>query len=308
LAIARYVRLALWPDPLVFDYGWPVPQGALGWMLPGALVLAALLATVLAFARRRAIAFAGAWFFLILAPSSSVLPITTELVAEHRMYLPLAAVIALVVLGAHAALVRAPRFVAPLATAVLVLALALVTRARNREYESEERLWRSVLAVVPENPRAHDSLGDELRRQGEQDEAREHFAEAVRLQPSAAFWRNNYGASLSAAGDLDGALEQWREAVRLAPDFAIARANLGRASYAVHDLDGALEHLSAALKLKPSLASAYRWMGFTLADLGRTEEAAKYLRAAIAADPRDADAQERLGKLTSSQRRSIRRE
>ena len=50
--------------------------------------------TVVGIVRRHPAAFLGAWFFLILAPSSSVLPIVTEVAAEHRMYLPLAAVIA----------------------------------------------------------------------------------------------------------------------------------------------------------------------------------------------------------------------
>ena len=36
-------------------------------------------------------------FFLLLAPTSSVLPIVTEIAAEHRMYLPLAVIIAALV-------------------------------------------------------------------------------------------------------------------------------------------------------------------------------------------------------------------
>jgi hypothetical protein len=36
----------------------------------------------------------GAWFFVILAPTSSVVPIVGSPMAEHRMYLPLAAVVA----------------------------------------------------------------------------------------------------------------------------------------------------------------------------------------------------------------------
>jgi hypothetical protein len=68
-------------------------------LLPAVLLAALLAATVWGLARRSPAAFAGAWFFLILAPSSSVLPIVTEVAAEHRMYLPVAGVIALVVIG-----------------------------------------------------------------------------------------------------------------------------------------------------------------------------------------------------------------
>ena len=44
---------------------------------------------------RPRLGFLGAWFFVILAPSSSVVPVAGQTIAEHRMYLPLAAVIVL---------------------------------------------------------------------------------------------------------------------------------------------------------------------------------------------------------------------
>ena len=68
--ILHYLRLALWPSPLVIDYyGWPIVRG----ITAAALVVAGLLsATLWALYRRRAVAFLGAWFFLILAPTSSI--------------------------------------------------------------------------------------------------------------------------------------------------------------------------------------------------------------------------------------------
>ena len=68
-------------------------------LCPALLIGAVLVATVWGLVRRAPAAFAIAWCFLILAPTSSVLPIVTEVAAEHRMYLPLAGVIALAVIG-----------------------------------------------------------------------------------------------------------------------------------------------------------------------------------------------------------------
>src|SRR4029077_19247678 len=101
--VVHYLRLSVWPSPLVLDYTWRLPQTA--WdVVPSAIVVLALLGgTALAFRRLPLIAFWGAWFFLILAPTSSVLPIS-DLAFEHRMYLPLAAIVVLVVVGAHEAL------------------------------------------------------------------------------------------------------------------------------------------------------------------------------------------------------------
>ena len=98
--ILYYLRLSLWPHPLCFSYEWPVAD-SLGAILPGALMVGLLGAmTVWGLWKRRGWGFLGAWFFLILAPTSSVMPLR-QLAFEHRMYLSLAAVVALVVAGGY---------------------------------------------------------------------------------------------------------------------------------------------------------------------------------------------------------------
>ena len=98
--IVHYLRLVLWPHPLVLDYGWP-PVRSLSAILPGAIVVGGLLAaTGYALWRWSAWGLPGVWFFLILAPTSSVMPLA-DLAVEHRMYLPLAAVATAVVLGTY---------------------------------------------------------------------------------------------------------------------------------------------------------------------------------------------------------------
>lgn len=54
---------------------------------------------VLAGRRQPAISFSAGWFFAILASTSIVVPVATQTMAEHRKYLPLAAVVALAVAG-----------------------------------------------------------------------------------------------------------------------------------------------------------------------------------------------------------------
>ena len=100
--IPHYLRLAIWPRSLVVNYGWPAPV-TLADVLPQALFISVLfVATVVALVRRPALGFAGAWFFVTLAPTSSIVPIATEVGAERRMYLPLIAIIALAVVGSAA--------------------------------------------------------------------------------------------------------------------------------------------------------------------------------------------------------------
>lgn len=99
-AIAHYLRLAFWPDQLTYDYGRDPIVGPRG--VPGSIVMILLaIATVLAWRRASILGFAGLWFFVLLAPSSSIVPIRTEIAAERRIYLALASVIAVAVIAAE---------------------------------------------------------------------------------------------------------------------------------------------------------------------------------------------------------------
>jgi hypothetical protein len=142
------VRLAFVHSPLVFLYDWPLSPSfaAVAWQ--AALLTAFVILTGVGIARRHPASFLGAWFFLILVPSSSVLPIVTEVAAEHRMYLPLAAVIAAVVTGLY---VAGGRMVsgsseAPPQTAegssVAPSGSSLLAHGRNLPHSSRSRLWK----------------------------------------------------------------------------------------------------------------------------------------------------------------------
>ena len=70
-----------------------------GQIVPAGLLIVGLLGlTVWALVKRPALGFLGASFFLILAPTSSFVPIQ-DAAFEHRMYLPLATLAVLAVVG-----------------------------------------------------------------------------------------------------------------------------------------------------------------------------------------------------------------
>ena len=100
-AIVHYLKLSVWPRPLLFDYGPDTVPITLA-IIPNALFVGLLgLATLVALWRWPKIGFLGAWFFAILAPTLSIVPVATQVVAEHRMYLPLAAVVIAVTLAGY---------------------------------------------------------------------------------------------------------------------------------------------------------------------------------------------------------------
>ena len=104
--IARYLRLAVWPHGLVVHYGPPLSYRVSDVWPQAALVVALIAATLMALRWQPAVGFLGAWVFITLAPTSSFVPIATEVGAERRMYLPLMAIAALLVIPAMSALRR----------------------------------------------------------------------------------------------------------------------------------------------------------------------------------------------------------
>lgn len=165
-AIAHYVRLAAWPHRLAFDYGMSPVAG--GRALPGIVLLSAAgILTLVAWTRPawRWFAFLGAWFFLLLAPSSSVVPIQTEIAAERRVYLAIAAVVVLVVLGGwtlgRRLLVRRALVAA---TALVLIAAMTASAARSAKYRDLVGRWRDAVVATPNNGRAYDNLASALLR------------------------------------------------------------------------------------------------------------------------------------------------
>jgi hypothetical protein len=140
--ILHYLRAALWPHPLHLYVNTTLYDalGARQIAAAGVVVAALACATLWGVVRRTWLGFVGAWFFLILAPSSSIVAVS-DVVQEHRMYLSLAAVVLLVVIAAYELLRRAAgRAAAPLSALLAVgcvLVLATLTHARNRDYHSE---------------------------------------------------------------------------------------------------------------------------------------------------------------------------
>ncbi|HEY9226507.1 MAG TPA: tetratricopeptide repeat protein [Gemmatimonadaceae bacterium] len=179
-AITHYVKLLLWPDDLSFDYGRrPIP---LGIAAPGVIMVAlAGGATLWAWRKRerRWLGFLGAWFFLLLAPSSSIVPIHTEIAAERRVYLASIAVILLIVIGAERlrreltagrtklgsrAAVRIRTSVLALVFVGIVAVLVATSAMRSRLYADPIGRWEKAVAQTPTNGRAYDNLASAMLR------------------------------------------------------------------------------------------------------------------------------------------------
>ena len=301
--ITRYARLAWWPRGLVIAYG-PAEPNTLAAVWPYAVFVVSLtVVVVVALVRWPLVGFVGAWIFITLAPTSSIVPIATEVGAERRMYLPLAALIVLAVTVAAQAATRlasprAARAAFAILCFVTVGLLAAATIARNREYASPLILAETVLERWPTSF-AHSIVGTQLAIAGRHDDAIAAFRFAA---PGYTLARYHLGGELFNQGALDEAAAQLEEFVKREPlrDEAVpARTMIGRARMLQGHLTPAIDEFRRVLAMVPSGDEANTTVVGFLADAlfqeSRFGEAITEYRAFIARRPRDVGAFINLG-------------
>jgi tetratricopeptide (TPR) repeat protein len=286
--LVEYLQRAVWPASLVLDYGEPrsLTLGDVAWQ--AALIVTLLVLAAVALARWPAIGFAAAAFFIILAPTSSFVPIATEVGAERRMYLPLAALAVIGVAGIRALWLRHGRAAAGAGMAITLaaacLALAVLTVQRNADYRDELTLWRTTLERSPQ-PRAHRNYATLLKRAGYRDEVIAHLRESLEGHPEA---RYGLGYELYEQGRLEEAVEELRRFVREVPSdrfVASARSLAANALLRLARYDEAASEFEAITRTQPELGAAWSNLGTALARAGQTERAVAALQHAVDLEP-----------------------
>jgi protein O-mannosyl-transferase len=181
--LGRYVWLLVWPARLSADYSWSQIPVAANWAALATLVLAVALAIRWNW---RAAAFAA----VVLLPVSNLLFPTGTIMAERFLYLP-----AIVLALAIAQLCRRRAGLA--AVAILVVAFAARTWARNRDWHDDLAMAQSIVHAAPASYKGHRLLAWELfQSHGDTARILDEAAKSV--------------APLQDLPDLDNSPETWR--------------------------------------------------------------------------------------------------
>ncbi len=260
--ILHYLRLSLWPDSLCLDYAWPVATSPLAIYLPGAIVLALLALSLWALWTLPRLGFLSLSFFLILAPTSSFMPIA-DLAFEHRMYLPLAAVVILALLALDRVLTRqladgaARRKWFLAITGCCAAALAVRTVVRNQDYSNPYAMWAKVVQQNPDNARAHTNLAFLLDSAGKKEEAIAHLEAAMRTTPKYPRAFSFRGDMFAKQGETAAAIRLYEEALQIHPHYVTAHLHLAKVLLILKkDYAGTLAAAAAVQEIDPTSREA----------------------------------------------------
>lgn len=293
-AISRYLYLAIWPADLTLDYGSEWTTSGWGIVLPGVLVAILLAATAAALWRRPKVGFLAAAFFVVLAPTT-IVPVATQTVSEHRMYLPLAAVMTLAVVGVYWLADRAIALGKLRSSTAVACGLALVVVAaaglgartyfRNFDYLSELTLWQDTIRKCPDNPRAYNNAAVELVLAKRYDLAMEYFDRAIRLRSDYADALYNRGLCFQRRGQIEAAIVDFSRAVKADPHAPILRLKRAECLQQKGRWRQAIEDYDRASLLESNSASLYYNRGFCWQNLGDLRSAVRDYTRTIALEP-----------------------
>lgn len=145
------------------------------------------------------------------------------------------------------------------------------------------------------------NLGNAFKAQGQVDQAKECYGQALALKSDHAESHYNLGVVLQAQGELDRAIESYRLAVSANPDYAEALGNLGAALQIQGRADEAAECYQKVLSISDtgtdSLAGVCNNLSMMLKDHHRYAEALTYAQRAVALKPSSASACQSLAAL-----------
>jgi tetratricopeptide (TPR) repeat protein len=325
-ALWLYLARIVWPRGLVFDYGDFVSSGlgeSGGWLVLTAAVFAAV---VYGYARSPVVFLGPLLFFVLLGPTSSIIPVKTQTIAEHRAYLASAAILVPAVAAAYRFAIAtgmSRRTLAGLLAATSI-ALGVGTVARNREFVMPEMLWRKALAAVPANERAMLNLASQLVDRKEYDEAerllaaveatgryertmlvnrarmlkaRGQFAAAcsdydriLEFTPDDASVLADRGYTRWKRGDLAAARADLDRALALDPVLVAALINRGNVRFDGKDIAGALADFERAVAVEPASVKAWSHTGLARQELGDRQAALAAFDRAVSCDPADPEA------------------
>jgi protein O-mannosyl-transferase len=301
-AIAHYLKLLVWPTDLRLDYG-SAPVRGIGGLVGGLIVLAVGVGAIIVAIRQKRwwLAFLAIWFFAIIAPSSSIVPIRTEIAAERRVYLACASVIVGAVVAAAYAMRSRPRSFIGGAAGVAAL-LLVVTVRRSELYANPEALWRDALAKQPENARAYDNLAAVIYKKdrGRVGEADSLWTRAMALDSTYMPAWSNLAQVRVDQGRVADARALLEHSARINPDNVDATRRLGGLLAAQGDTKS-ISYLERMASSPDTTDELFVALGQAYVDANRLDDAATALRRALALNPRRADAAALLGGLLAQQ-------
>lgn len=304
--IPRYLIMMFYPAGQNLDYDYPVYRSMADMrVISSALALAFILAvSAAAYIMGRKgrkgmliVAFGIWWYFITLSVESSIIPLS-DMIFEHRAYMPSAGIIMACTTGAFMLAGRNKKRLTAvmIVTGLIVIALSMAAYKRNAVWKDEITLWRDTVKKSPQKRRPHYNLSMAYRAAGMQDMAVSEYKTAIGLKPDYAGELSGMDETMEEVID-ERIIEHYKKVLGMDADLTEVYNKFGRMYENRRNFDKAIELYAKALKEKPDSAHASLNLGNAYKGKGLAREAGKYYMEAIRLDPKLPEPHNNLGVL-----------
>lgn len=264
--IIQYLKLLLLPLPsqLNIDHDFQVSTSLFEYptYLSAAIIVLLFILALFLTRKNRLVSFSIFWFFVVLAPTSSVLPIW-DIMVEYRLYLPLLSYAFLLALVVHYLFNFFRKYLSLKLSLGLVFGLPClllafyshVTLHRNYVFKDELTVWSDSAKKSPYKMRVRHNLGRAYFNKGIIDDAIREGEIALELsadiknKTNVKFILNLLGGGYFRKGENEKALDLFRRATEIDPNYATSYYNMSCVYAKKNEKKEALKYLRKGISL-----------------------------------------------------------
>ncbi|MBF0536996.1 MAG: tetratricopeptide repeat protein [Nitrospirae bacterium] len=320
--IITYIRMLFFPVNLTLIYDYPaymsfwIPAVYISFSVLSSIFVLGLYLCYRALKDRdiknkeiHLISFGILWFFINIAPQSSIIPLGNWLILEYRVYLASVGFFVILIATLFKIINAIGSKRAEVIFTALIFTIALIHTAatynRNTLWQSAVSLFEDNIKKSPVNVQAHYSLGYAYMEAGRNEEAMREFQTIIASYPNHPYAHSNIGYIYETQGMLNEAIREYQTAIKLKPYIAEAHNNIGNIWYKTGKYEEAMKEYKLAINFKPTYAEAHNGIGSIYGMFGHNEEALKEFETALKFKPEDPDIKrniETLKSITSGQK------
>lgn len=275
--ILHYIWIFIWPFNISVEYDWVLVRNFFSpdCFFPFLLLLTIGYAVMKLLSKKptSVLGFGALWFFMCLAPRSSIIP-SPELLVDYKTYtasigwllILSCAMVACIEFLTKKYATQAPllqkNYSSLLLICLLTVPLGFATQIRNLVWSEGTLFWMNVIKNAPRKARAYNNYGVELSQNYQRyEEAIPYFKKAAQMDRFYPDPLNNLAVCYSHLNQTDNAIEALEQGLRINRFYPEGYNNLATLYLQQKKYDQARQQLETALKLRPHYGKAYFNLG-----------------------------------------------
>ncbi len=288
--IITYLRLLFIPVNQNIDYNFPLSHGFFNSasIISFIILLAVIVTGIMLYRSFRPLSFAIFFFFITLAPESSIIPIR-DVIFEHRLYLPMAGFCFFLSFIPYFILTGSRRRIIPFIFIPVILSLCFLSYNRNLVWKDDFTLWSDAISKSPGKSRPYCARAKGYLEKKDYLNAINDCNNALKIDPANEEAYIHRGAAYGYMKENQKAISDFTNAIEINPYQSDPFLNRGKIYRQLKKYRLALSDLNTAKIYDKKNDDIYHEKGMVFHGLKKYNKAIKNFSDAVRLNPHKAE-------------------